>query len=59
MEKRIHDEYKEKLQSYDEEDAVHPRNFLSQIYENDVFVSMKENAERELMEQARLEVESK
>jgi hypothetical protein len=54
LEKRTHDEYKEKLQSYDEEDAVHPRNFLSQIYENDVFVNMKENAERELMEQARL-----
>ena len=59
MEKREHEAYKEKLHTYDEGDCMNPRNFLSQIYENDEFISIKTQAEKEIIEQARLEVERK
>lgn len=59
MEKREHEAYKEKLQGYDDDDCLNPRNFLSQIYENDEFISIKTQAEKEIIEQARLEVERK
>ena len=38
---------------------MNPRNFVSAIYENDDFLSIKTASEKEMIEQARLEVERK
>lgn len=53
-------EHKDATEKLDEDDdELNPRNFLSQIYQNDEFLSIKAQIEQDLIEQTKLEMDRK
>ena len=42
-----------------EDDDLNPRNFLSNLYQNDEYIKLKQNTEKQLIDAAKEEVERK
>jgi hypothetical protein len=50
---------KQELADLDDEDDMNPRNFFSNMYQNDGFLQLKSNIENDIIQQTKQEVERK